>query len=181
MAREELLKAMEKYAVTVDAEFVPYRQARKVKGRGLGAPTLNWRVTLRAGGREVLTTDYTAGCAHCPSYKPGDTSAIHWEVVEAECQTGYRCVHTGYRAAPPRTNKACRINPDPADVVACILSDCDVADYATFAEWADSTGTDPDSLSGYKTYQDCLAVFMALHARVGASALAELKEAARDF
>lgn len=113
MAREELLKAMEKYAVTVDAEFVPYSQARKIKGRGEGTPTLNWRVTLRTGGREALTTDYTAGCAHCPSYKQGDNSAIHWEVVRAECQTGYRCVHNGYRAAPPAHQQSVPNQPGP--------------------------------------------------------------------
>ena len=57
--------ALESLKLTVDAAFVPFSQSRN-KAEKL--PSLNWRVTVKRDGHDVLTTDYSAGMAHCPGY-----------------------------------------------------------------------------------------------------------------
>lgn len=52
--------------VTVESVFVPFSQSRS---KGQNMPNLNWSVTVKRNGREVLTTDYSAGLAHAPGYK----------------------------------------------------------------------------------------------------------------
>lgn len=59
---QEVLNAM---GITVESTFVPFSQSRD-KARKM--PSLNWRVTIKIHGRDVLTTDYSAGMAHCPGY-----------------------------------------------------------------------------------------------------------------
>jgi hypothetical protein len=52
--------------LTVDAVFVPFSRSRnKAEARH----SLNWKVTVRRNGRDVLTCDYGAGTGHCPGYK----------------------------------------------------------------------------------------------------------------
>lgn len=56
---------LESLGVTVDSVFVPFSESRSA---GQDMPNLNWRVTIKRNGRDVLTTDYSAGLAHCPGY-----------------------------------------------------------------------------------------------------------------
>ena len=57
--------ALESLKLTVDAAFVPFSQSRNKAEK---SPSLNWRVTVKRDGHDVLTTDYMAGMAHCPGY-----------------------------------------------------------------------------------------------------------------
>lgn len=59
-------EAMDALKLTVTAVFVPFSQSRN---KDEDRKTLNWRVTLLRDGREVLTTDYSAGAGHAPGYK----------------------------------------------------------------------------------------------------------------
>lgn len=50
--------------LTVEAVFIPFSLSRN---KGEKHRTLNWRVTLKRNGREIMTTDYSAGEGHCPA------------------------------------------------------------------------------------------------------------------
>ena len=56
---------LESLKLTVAAVFVPFSQSRNKAEK---SPSLNWRVTVKRDGRDVLTTDYMAGIAYCPGY-----------------------------------------------------------------------------------------------------------------
>lgn len=51
--------------LTIESAFVPYSQSRNAGGEW---PSLNWRVTVKRNGRDVLATDYSAGVASCPGH-----------------------------------------------------------------------------------------------------------------
>lgn len=59
-------EAMAFHGITVESEFVPLSRSRNATE---DRPTLNWRVTIKRNGRDVLTTDYSAGVGHAPGYK----------------------------------------------------------------------------------------------------------------
>lgn len=63
-AKETAQAAIDAPGLTIESVFVPFSQSRNKAGE---RPTLNWRVTVKCKGREVLTTDYSAGAAHCPA------------------------------------------------------------------------------------------------------------------
>lgn len=56
--------------LTVESVFIPYSQSRNAPGKDKknpdAWPSLNWRVTVKRNGRNVLATDYSAGAGHCP-------------------------------------------------------------------------------------------------------------------
>lgn len=58
--------ALAALGLTVESVFVPFSQSRNKAEK---SPSLNWRVTVKRNGRDVLTTDYSAGMGHCPGYK----------------------------------------------------------------------------------------------------------------
>ena len=65
-ARKAAISAtLDSLKLTVAAVFVPFSQSRNKAEK---SPSLNWRVTVKRDGRDVLTTDYMAGIAHCPGY-----------------------------------------------------------------------------------------------------------------
>nr|AYD75889.1 conserved hypothetical protein [Pseudo-nitzschia multiseries DNA virus] len=51
--------------LTVEAEFVPFSASRNAENEH---KSLNWKVTIKRDGHDILTTDYSAGIAHCPGY-----------------------------------------------------------------------------------------------------------------
>lgn len=63
-AKQVAAAAMESLGLTVKSEFMPFSQSRNKAEKN---PSLNWKVTLQRNGRDVLTTDYMAGCGHCPA------------------------------------------------------------------------------------------------------------------
>ncbi len=68
MAKEEIQAFMAENKVTIESEFVPWSQSRN---KGEKHRSLNWRIRLLHAGRTILETDYSAGVAHCPSYRQG--------------------------------------------------------------------------------------------------------------
>lgn len=63
--RAAIAATLESLKLTVEARFVPFSQSRNKAEKH---KTLNWVVTVKRDGRDVLSTDYSAGAAHCPSY-----------------------------------------------------------------------------------------------------------------
>lgn len=56
--------AIAELGLTVESVFVPFSQSRNKNEKH---KSMNWKVTVKRNGREVLTTDYSAGIAHCPA------------------------------------------------------------------------------------------------------------------
>lgn len=50
--------------LTVAAVFIPFSRSRNKDEK---SPSLNWRVTIKRNGREIISTDYGAGYGHCPA------------------------------------------------------------------------------------------------------------------
>lgn len=177
---ETALAAIESLGLTMTAAFVPYSLSRNAKSAPkLTDLSLNWKVTIHHKGREVLTTDYTAGCAHCPSYKangqyirPNHVSVDVFETIRAECETG-----RNRRMTPP----GLPITPNITDVFASLALDADAIDHPTFESWASDLGYDPDSRKAEATYRACLETGLKLRAALGDDGLRQLREAFQDY
>lgn len=172
--------------LTMDSTFVPFSQSRHAAPGADGKPwrSLNWRVTLKRDGREVLTTDYAQGEAHAPAaqVKPPALQAtdkhIRERCIAFECETGRvaRYMFGSDGMAPG-------IKPIPApsigDVLYSLARDADVLDAGGFESWAADLGYDPDSRKAEATYNQCVEIATKLRAALGEPTLAELQLAAR--
>ena len=204
MNNHPLETAMEKHGITIKAEFVPFSKSRNASRDDMGGkpwPSLNWKVTLQRNGRDVLTTDYGAGVAHCPSYnKPVpagfDRPARFWQaaVTEWECENGFEAEFTQWGGFRPKRRRAppipggeverferVAILPKAADVMHSLIMDSDVFNSSGFEDWAANYGYDTDSRKAESIYRACLEIALKVRAGLGESVLAELQEAAQDY
>lgn len=174
MAQQEMTAAIAALGLTMTVQFVPWSQSRN---KGEDRRSLNWKVTLLRNGREILTTDYMAGIAHCPSYKQSDRSVMRSELVEWECEHGKRAVEgsIGIWGRGPA------LEPKIEDVVWSLVSEADVLEYPTFESWASEYGYDADSRKAEKIYRACLETALKLRAALGDDGLRQLREAAQDY
>lgn len=166
---ESLAACVERLGLTVVSKFVPWSLSRSYDKDGtVDKRNLNWSVTLLQNGCEVLTTDYSAGLAWCPSYKQGARWTLDYAgVIESETETG--------RA------KGKPILPESLGVIASLAMDSDVLDYAKFEDWAEEFGYESDSRSAEKVYRACLEIALTLRAALGDRNLEALREAAREY
>lgn len=207
MTKSPLETAIETHGITVKAEFVPFSKSRNASREGVdGKPwkSLNWKVTLQRNGRDIITTDYGAGVAHCPSYnKPvpanWERSKRDWQpmVTEWECENGFEAEIRGWghsvdfkpkrvRSAPIPGGDVERmlpvaILPKVTDVVHSLIMDATVLDSGGFEDWAAELGYDTDSRKAESIYRACLEIALQLRAGLGESVMAELREAAQDY
>lgn len=85
--------------LTIDCVFVPFSQSRN---RAEKTPNLNWVVTVKRNGRDVLTTDYSAGMGHCPGYKAGRVpTAFQPHDYKTHDGKPYKGTTSAYRKATP--------------------------------------------------------------------------------
>lgn len=176
-----ILAACESLKLTVDAKFIPLSQSRNAGG---DHPTLNWSVALLRNGVEILRTDYSAGCAHCPSYRAkahrtyqGTQKSFEREAIEFECETGRKAGISwgrGFKGGAP-------IEPDHADVVWSLVQDASVLDAGGFASWAADYGYDDDSMKAKAIYDDCIEMALKLRGAIGEAGLEALRVAGEDF
>lgn len=162
--------------LTMRAKFVPWSQSRHA---GEKSPSLNWKVTIRKDGRDILTTDYMAGSAHCPSYEQGNSNANRAAAIKAECEKGFKHNIDGFNPRPALGRKP--ILPDLADVLASLCMDAAAIDCATFEEWARESGYDTDSRKAEAIYRACLEIGLKLRNRLGEAGLTKLWQACRDY
>jgi hypothetical protein len=185
IARENVNALAHSLGLDMRAEFVPFSQSRNAKPRaGQDKPwrSLNWRVTLTRGGRDVLSTDYSQGEAHCPAYKAKADNFDKWQRAKAialEIETGK--IARAFMGGTPSATAKPIPSPEIADVLHSLAMDSDVIDYATYEDWAACLGYDPDSRSGEATYRACLTIALALRAAIGEAALSQLREAAAEM
>lgn len=171
-----LQDVMTELDLTVHAEFVPWSRSRDYQaGAGPDKRSLNWRVTLRRHGRDVLTTDYSAGIGHCPSYRPSARWTLDYAAaIEHETENG----RVAYAPGALRPTAGKPILPDPTDIVASLAMDSDVLDHGTFESWAADAGYDTDSRKAEATYRACLELALRLRAALGDADLTALRDAA---
>jgi hypothetical protein len=173
--KDEVGVAIAKHGLTVESVFIPFSQPRNA---GEKYPSLNWKVTLKQNGRNILTTDYMAGCAHAPSYQQRET--IHsGNAVRVECEHGGKAMESQGRWIVP-SDKRGTIKPDSRDVIHSLLLDSEVLNYSNFEDWAGDFGYDEDSRSHEKIYQDCLKIALQFR-KIGNDAITELQEAYQDY
>ena len=178
--KEMILQAMHDLGITVESTFVPWSKSRHFKpNAGVRERSLNWTVTIKRNGHEVITTDYTAGIGNAPSY-PGWLDRMTEDVAEAlivESETGKAArIGTTMVHATGRS-----IVLDACDVVYSLVLDADAIEFATFEEWASNFGCDVDSHKAESTYRACLETGLKLRAGVGDAGLAKLKLACEGY
>ena len=184
--RERILATAAALKLTMETEFVPFSKSRNAKPQDDGKVwrSLNWRVTIKRDGRDVLTTDYSAGEAHCPAYKQDRAQAMRlYGKGGIEQRIAYEIEH-GTEALHPFVGvgkKGKPILPEFEAVLASLTTDSDVIDYATYEEWACEFGYDPDSRKGEATYRACLEIALKLRAGIGEDGLRQLREACQDY
>jgi hypothetical protein len=172
--RDFILSAMN---VTLAAEFVPFSQSRNKDEKG---PSLNWKITLRKDGRDVLSCDYMQGCAHCPAYnlsvkEAGNRDSILRDnLIRRECETG--------KTARPALIGGKKIDPpDLADVFYSLLLESSAIDSGGFADWCAEYGYSEDSIKARAMFDSCIDTALKLRGAFGESTLAQLRELFEDM
>lgn len=170
------------FGLFITAEFVPFSKSRNAKPNPkILDRSLNWKVTVRhqpnkSGETQyhVLTCDYSAGIAHCPSYQPNARVTLDYaERIAHETETGRQYCGQVMVGKP--------IGPDPVDVIGSLIMDASAIDHPTFESWASDCGYDTDSRKAEAIYKQCLAHALALRCSLGESNLAKLREAYANY
>jgi hypothetical protein len=170
--KKQIKATIEKYGLTVESVFIPFSRSRN---KGEKSPSLNWTVTLKQNGRAILSTDYSAGCGHAPSYRQNDKSYDTAQAVKTECEKGLAVY-----GSMMLLNAKKPIKPDAADVIYSLLIDSEVIDYPSFEDWAGEFGYDADSRSAEQTYNECMKIALKFR-QLGESAISELREVYQDY
>lgn len=155
--------------LSVESVFVPWSQSRKFKkGAKLLDRSLNWRVTVKRHGDDILSCDYSAGIGHVPSYKYYGMADLG-KAVEFELEHGREA-----KSGKP-------IMSDATDVLASLVIDSGAIDSADFEEWANDLGYDTDSRKAEAIYRACLEIGLKLRVELGDDGLQRLREAFQDY
>jgi len=160
--------------LTIESKFIPWSKSRNSKDV---MPSLNWEVTLLKNGKEILTTDYSAGVAHCPAYRQNDKSILHHEEIMMECEKGFTA--TGYENEYIRITKNLPILPEDRDVIYSLLMDAETLDY-DFEDWCSNLGFDADSRKAESMYNQCKEITLKL-LRIGTPSIDKLRDAFQDY
>ena len=168
--------------LTVESVFVPFSQSRNKAGKHR---SLNWIVTIKRNGRDVLTTDYSAGVAHCPCYQTQEFKGRYGrgltrqmaQLVEYETETG----RAAQRVNSCTILRGKPILPDPLDVIYSLVTDASVLDSSGFEDWASDFGYETDSRAAESIYRACLEIALKLRAGIGAAGLSQLRDAFQDY
>lgn len=176
---------LENIGLTVESKFVPFSRSRNKAEK---YKSLNWKISVKRNGREVLATDYSAGIAHCPGYsrkipQAWDRPARYWQplICEFECEEGfaagpYHGWMNGFRA-----DRKSPILPDPVNVMHSLVMDSDVLNHSSFESWASDCGYDTDSRQAESIYRACLEIALKMRAAIGESGMEMLSNAYQDY
>jgi hypothetical protein len=180
MGRIGLEKFVEKNKVTIDSVFIPYSQSRHAKDTPPW-PSLNWRVTLKRDGRDVISTEYAAGTWHCPASKAVIKDKYEWRLrIECEIESG-RKSYPGIHNDHVSSLGGAPLLPDICDVLSSLALDGSAINDDGFADWASNLGYDTDSIKARDIYQTCLDTGLKLRAAFGEAGFGELQTAVQDY
>lgn len=179
---ETLAQVAASLELSIASDFVPFSQSRNAKANATtNERSLNWRVTLRSGQRDILTTDYQAGIAHCPAYKRlklgiGRLTVAQAEAIEYETERG----REARGEAGPHFGGA-PIVPSSLDVISSLAMDASVLDFPSFEAWAGEYGYDEDSRKAEAIWKACMELALQLRAGLGNDGLERLQQAASEW
>lgn len=180
--RARVRQMLADHQITLESVFVPWSMSRH---HGDSEPSLNWKVKLLHKGKLVLTTDYMAGCGHCPSYDPAEMTR-GWTVdqrntVVRECETGR--VEMGLNSGKARRKNGNKdtINPDPVSFLYSLLGDAEAINWSSFEDWARDMGDDPDSRRAEAAYRASVEIGLKLRNTIGEQVMGELREALQGY
>ena len=181
----------ERSGISVRSKFVPLSRSRNA---GEPFPTLNWRVTVCKDGRDILTTDYSQGMAHCPAYEatyyksPYREARCKWECENGVVSVVKDRVGSIYFAAKQVQSQGGRDGlvetvpipgPSPFDVFYALCLDAEAINFPTYEDYAPELGLDSDSRKGEAIYRACLKIGLALRSGLGDELLAKLSACVR--
>ena len=185
MDKKDIENVILAQGLTMESVFIPFSQSRNKAEKNR---TMNWEITVKRNGRHVLTTEYSAGAAHCPSYnqpvpawfmgKQSDFNSAS-SFIETECGLQYGRYMDSVNAAKMTSKK--RLQPDFVDVMYSLVSETDVLNHADFESWAGDFGYDIDSRAAESIYKACLSNSLKLSAALGDVGLAALRDAFQDY
>lgn len=178
--------ALDEHKLSIRTVFVPWSKSRDfAPNKRPNQRSLNWKVTLLVGEREIMTVDYTSGIGHCPSYKAhGNTGqGRSWSlnfsaIIEKETEEGFDYSKTWERMW---ASKGKPIVPNPLDVWSSVILDAKALDYGCFEDWAMDHGFDLDSRKAEAIYRACLADALKLRAMLGDVTIIALRAAFQDY
>jgi hypothetical protein len=181
--QETLQRAAVRLGLSVTAKFVPFSQSRNREQKDC---ILNWKVTLQRNGRDIMTTDYSAGQGHCHSYKNPPKfengtidKYLQRKRIADECENGKTSRLTEHGSRFHVGGAA--ILPDECDVIYSLVLDSDVLNYSGFEQWADNFGYDSDSRAAMAIYQDCLDIALVVKQAFIAQEWESLEAACQDY
>jgi hypothetical protein len=175
---------LDRMGITMAAAFVPFSQSRNKREKD---PSLNWSITLRKDGRDVIQTDYMQGRGHCPAYKnpprfPGSQKVDEYmrrQLIAQECETGRRAT---FVSSIDHVGKGAAIDPpDLADVLHSLLMDSSAIDCRDFADWCADYGMDSDSIKARAAYDTGIDKALKLRAAFGDKTITEMRELFADY
>lgn len=162
---------------SMNCKFIPFSQSRNKLEK---YPSLNWKVTILRNDREVLTTDYMAGCGHCPSYKKVNPNSYDGrKLIKAECETGFQVKYVN-ALNHTQTIKSLPILPELRDVLYSLVMDTEAFEY-DFEDWCANLGYDTDSRKAEKIYNEHVEIAHKLLRNIGTSGLERLREVYQDY
>jgi len=190
--KQQLADQINAMGLSLESTFIPYSLSRNRPMRQhpdatkrKGWLSLNWEVRLMQAGRLVLATEYSQGSGHAPAnktYQKVDAhdrdAAIRWECENGKQARG----HVVGRGGEPRPMfQGHAIKPALFDVLASLVLDASVLNYASFEDWAGDHGYDSDSREAERTYKTCLQSALALRNAIGQANLDKLTELFADY
>ena len=134
LTKDEIQTKLQELGIRILSKFIP------TEAKSLRDLKLRWNVTVNYKGKNIYTTEYSAGIAYCPSYvqKMSYKMTVNEEnIIRHECKHGYKILKmiTGciFSSSEP-------ILPSPTDVLYCLLTDSEAIQYKDFTDWAISFG-----------------------------------------
>lgn len=163
--------------VKMTFKFIPFSQSRMKNEK---YRSFNYIVTVWKNDKEVLTTEYTMGYGHSPSYtKRTNDKYIDKLIENMETETGRQCKKSFHNSVTPISHTK-HITPKPLDVWYSLLDDYNVLNY-TFDDFCSEFGYSTDSIKAKETYDSCVKIAIQLKSFFGDSFLQEQYEQFLDY
>lgn len=168
----KVLAFLQDRGFTVEGEFIPFSKSRNAKEPHY---SLNWRGRIKRLNRTVIEADYSAGEGHLKSYKFNARRTLGYDgALRLEAETGYP-----HRVGTIFKNR--KRHEFPADsFLSCIAMDCDVLDYSSFEDWAESIGYGSDSRKAEAIYRACLEQALPMRTALGEPDFTTFTQLGRD-
>jgi hypothetical protein len=178
-AQAEIVSLLDKIGVTMTAQHVPtvYDHKKAVSASGgtdENWPHIAWSCKFTSP-RGSFTADYRQGLGHLPKsiqYPPRTVCDV--DIVRVALESGTVPVLRHGHAVPQKSSPLPA--PERLDVIYCLMSDAEAAQYESFEQWAAELEYDADSRKAEKIFIQCRNVALDLNRVFGAAVVERLRE-----